>query len=125
MSGPLTTLVVERARSLIAEPTGCCHLNGAQTTFGRPHAAFHPSTQRYCANCALHRAAFVLTGEKDAGKACAHLTAKSLTGIDERAAATRELVVLDDCYGHAAVPSMFDALLEQTSMAEQTSASVV
>jgi hypothetical protein len=60
-----------------------------------------------------------LTGEKDAGKACAHLTARSLTGIDARVAATRELVVADHAAGLRSVAIQISDQLHRSTMRER------
>jgi hypothetical protein len=102
---------VEGARAFIVNPSQWCEMDEAQMIFRFPCSAFDSRPRRYWAIGALNRAAFDLVGNPQGAIDLAHKAAMLITGKADSVAATRELVVVNDCYGHAAVLSSFDRAL--------------
>jgi hypothetical protein len=111
MAKPIQHQVVEGARALIVNPSQWCRVDEAQMRFRFPCSALDSRARRYCAIGALNRTAFDLVGNPQGAIDLAHKVGMLITGKADSIAATRELVVVNDCYGHAAVLSSFDRAL--------------
>ena len=104
MSKPLNMTILERARTLIAEPDRWCRGSYARGKGGASVSVRDPSAQRYCAMGALLLAAYETTGDVGQADELAYSLARSLSE-------TGSLVFINDRQGHDAVLALFDKAL--------------
>jgi hypothetical protein len=105
MSEALQERVVEGARALVANPERWGRADEARTMLHFPCSAYSSCARRYCAMGALNRATMHLVHDRMAAMKLARTTAADGT------APARELVIINDCYGHRAVVDAFDGVL--------------
>jgi hypothetical protein len=101
MSKPIGVAIIDRARTIIANPDHWCQGSYAKSNGGVPVSAEDRSAQRYCAMGALILAAFEITGDVGRGRELAYSAARIISN-------TRSLIFVNDHEGYAAVLALFD-----------------
>jgi hypothetical protein len=101
MSKPVSAIIMERARELIAEPEHWCRGSYARGKGGVSVSVGDSSARRYCAMGALILAAFDLVGNMGQARELAYSAAGTISN-------TGSLVFVNDHAGHAAVLALFD-----------------
>jgi hypothetical protein len=107
MAKPLVTLIIERARALIADQATWCQGTFAFLADGRRCSAHEAGAVRFCAYGALQRAAYDLSGKRALAEELAQKAAVAITGrTASRARAT--IIQTNDSHGRLAVLRLFD-----------------
>src|SRR5262245_45157209 len=107
MAKPLVTLIIERARALVANEATWCQGTFAFLADGRRCSADDAGAVRFCAYGALQRVAFDLTGKRGLAEEMTQKAAVALVGC-HAAKARATIIQTNDCQGRAAVLRLFD-----------------